>query len=646
MNTENTIIGIDLGTTYSCVGVWKDGKVEIIANDHGERTTPSWVGFNDSERLVGISAKNQSTTNSQNTIFDSKRMLGKPFDDATIKSDIKHWPFKVIKSSDNKPLIQVTYKGEVKELRPEEISAMVLSKMKEIAENYLGYEVKRAVVTVPAYFNDAQRRATKDAGIIAGLTIDRIINEPTAAAMAYGLDKQSQDERNVLIYDLGGGTLDVSLLTIDNGLFEVKSTSGNTHLGGEDFDNKLVTWCLKEFKKKNKSVDVNELLANKKVLGKLRSACEKAKKVLSSNTTANIEVDSLFDGIDFNTKITRAKFESLCEEEFSKCMEPVSQVLLDAKMAKADITDIVLVGGSTRTPKIRELLSKYFNGADLKADINPDEAVAYGAAVQGAVLSKVNDNKINSICLIDVTPLSMGLETAGGLMTKVIPRNSTIPCCKEQTFSTYSDNQPGVTIKIYEGEREFTTHNNLLGTFELTNLPLMPRGVPKINVKFDVDANGIMNVTAIEESTGKSNHITIKNDKDRFTAAQLEQMIKDAEKFKDDDRKMKERLESKNDLENYIYNARNSSVSEDFKAYLSEEDTKEINEVITETMQWLEDNEDCTKEEFDEKRKWAETKLTPIFMTAHSKSYQANPEGQPSARKGRVNPEVVVEEVD
>jgi heat shock protein 1/8 len=646
MNTENTIIGIDLGTTFSCVGVWKEGKVEIIANNQGERTTPSWVAFNDSERLIGAPAKSQVTRNPKNTVFDSKRMLGKQFRDSTIQNDMKHWPFNVIKSSDGKPLIQVTYKGAVKEFRPEEISSMVLSRMKETAENYLGFDVKRAVVTVPAYFNDAQRRATKDAGAIAGLTVERIINEPTAAAMAYGLDKQSADERNVLIYDLGGGTLDISVLTIDNGLFEVRATSGNTYLGGQDFDNNMITWCLKEFKKQNKSVDVKELVTNKKVLGKLRSVCEKAKKTLSSNSSAAIEIDSLFDGIDFCTKITRAKFEALCDDIFTKCMEPVSKVLLDSKMAKADIHDIVLVGGSTRTPKIRELLSKFFNGADLKSDINPDEAVAYGAAIQGAVLAKVNDPKIDTICLIDVTPLSMGIETAGGLMTKVIPRNSTIPCCKEQTFSTYSDNQPGVTVKIYEGEREFTRNNNLLGNFELTNLPLMPRGIPKINVKFDVDANGIMNVTAVEESTGKTNHITIKNDTDRFTSSQLEEMIQEADKFKEDDLKLKEKLEARNDLENYIYNARNSANTEEFKATLSEDDGKKITELVTETIQWLEDNDDCTKEEYDEKRKSVEELLTPIFMASHNKNSQDIPVDPTHGPQEQVSETPIVEEVD
>ncbi len=439
------------------------------------------------------------------------------------------------------------------------------------------------------------------------------------------------------------GTHDVSLLTLDNGLFEVKATSGNTHLGGQDFDNKLVTWCLKEFKRVNKNVNVEEMMTNKKVLGKLRSACEKAKKILSSTVKTNIEVDSLFDGIDFSAQLTRAKFEELCAADFEKSLEPVNQVLLDAKMSKADITDIVLIGGSTRIPKVRELLKKHFNGKEPKQDINPDEAVAYGAAVQGAILAKVNDAKITSMVLVDVTPLSLGIETAGGMMAKIIQRNSTIPCCKEQTFSTYSDNQPGVTVKVFEGEREFTQHNNLLGTFELTNIPPMPRGIPKILVKFDIDANGIMNVTATEESTGRCNKITIKNDKDRLTPKQLEDMIQEAMKFKDDDMKEKERLDARNELENYIYNARNSANTEEFKQNVGEENSKLISDIVKETIQWIEDNPDCSKEEFTDKKKEVESQITPIFMSGYNKEKKEQPETS-EKKPGKRGKKVVVDD--
>ena len=633
MSTETTIIGIDLGTTYSCVAVWKDGRVEIIANDQGDRTTPSWASFTDTERYVGLAAKSQSGANPANTVYDSKRLIGKTFDDPTIQSDIKHWPFVVKKGPNNKPLICVTYKGENKELTPEEISAMVLSSMKETAEVFLGYPIKKAVVTVPAYFNDAQRRATKDAGLIAGLTVERIINEPTAAAIAYGLDKNDGKERNVLIFDLGGGTLDVSLLTLDNGLFEVKATSGNSHLGGEDFDNRLVTWCLKEFKTKNKNIDIESLMKNKKVLSKLKSACERAKKLLSATSSTTIEVDSLFDGIDFKVILSRARFELLCVDDFKKCLEPVEQVLSDTKMPKNDVTDIVLVGGSTRIPKIRELLKEFFNGKEPKQDINPDEAVAYGAAVQGAILAKIRDPKIDAMVLVDVTPLSLGIETAGGQMAKIITRNTTIPCCKEQIFSTYSDNQPGVTVKVYEGERGMTKDNNLLGTFELTGIPPMPRGIPKINVKFDVDANGIMNVTAIEESTNKSNKITIKNDKTRFNADELNDMIEEAKKFAEEDKKNKERLDSRNELENYVYNARNSINTEEFKAKLGEKNCKKINKIVISMIQWIEENPDSTTEEYKEKQKEAECIITPIFMQAYNKQEDKQTTQSPNKNK-------------
>lgn len=629
MNSENTIIGIDLGTTYSCVAVWKNGRVEILANDQGDRTTASYVAFTDTERLIGGAAKSQVAMNPESTVYDSKRMIGRSYDDPVIQNDIKHWPFKVKKSSNDKPLICVKFKGEAKEFTPEEISAMVLTKMKETAETFLGYPVKKAVVTVPAYFNDAQRRATKDAGLIAGLNIERIINEPTAAAVAYGLDKKSEGEKNVLIFDYGGGTLDVSLLTLDDGLFEVKATSGDTHLGGEDIDNKIVEWCLNEFKNKNKNVNMSDVTKNKRALGRLKSASERAKKNLSSATTTQIEIESFFEGIDFVATLSRAKLEALCMDDFKKCFVPIEQVLKDAKMSKNDVTDIVLVGGSSRIPKIREMLKDFFNGKEPKHDINPDEAVAYGAAVQGAILGKVDDKAINDMVLVDVTPLSLGIETAGGQMAKIIHRNTNIPCAKEQTFSTYSDNQPGVTVKIYEGEREFTKFNNLLGTFELSGIPPMPRGIPKIVVKFDVDANGILNVTATEESTNKSNKITIKNDKNRFSKEELEKMVEEANKFAEEDKLNKERLDARNELETYVYNVRNSTNNEEFKSKLGEENSKILTELVNETIQWLDDHNESSTEEYKNKMKEVVSEVTPIMMKAYGGDQQ-QPQFDPS----------------
>jgi heat shock protein 5 len=623
---DGPVIGIDLGTTYSCVGIFRNGSVEIIPNELGNRITPSIVAFTDEERLVGESAKNQGALNPTRTVYSVKRLIGRKYMDKEVQLDKKLLPYNII-NKDGKPYIEVEIKGEKKAFAPEEISAMILIKMKQIAENYLGKEVKNAVITVPAYFNDSQRQSTKDAGMIAGLNVLRIINEPTAAAIAYGLDKKDK-ERNILVFDLGGGTFDVSLLTIDSGVFEVIATNGDTHLGGEDFDNRVLDYLMKKIKKTHNQ-DVSK---NKSAIQKLKTEIEKAKRNLSSSPQAAIEIDELVEGLDFKDSITRSKFEELNMDLFKKTMDPVEKVMGDSGMKKTEIHEVVLVGGSTRIPKIQQLIKDYFNGKEPNKGINPDEAVAYGAAVQGGILGGETSEQTKDLILIDVTPLTLGIETVGGVMSKIIPKETVIPAKKSQVFTTYQDNQTTVTINIFEGERPLVKDNHALGKFDLTNIPPAPRGQPQIEVTFDVDENSILTVTAVEKGTGKTEKLVVTNDSGRLSKDEIEKMLREAKQFEEQDKKVKEKIDAKNSLENYIYSMKNT-VEDKEKGVadkLSESEKETITTSVKEHQDWLNANPEAEKEDYETHMKDLQKVCDPIIAKIYKQGGGPQP-GQDEA---------------
>jgi L1 cell adhesion molecule like protein len=634
-----TAIGIDLGTTYSCCAVMRNSGVEIIASETGSRTVPSMVGFTDTERLIGEAAKNQAALNPQNTVFGVKRLIGRLFTDQSVQDNMKLWPFKVLKK-DNKPIIEVSYLNETKLFKPEELSAMVLQKMKQMAETYLGHPVKNAVITVPAYFNDQQRSATKDSGTIAGLTVLRIINEPTAASFCYGLhEKKGTGEQLVLIFDLGGGTFDVSLLSIDDGVFEVKATNGNVNLGGDDFDERMMKWIIQEFKKKHKK----DLGKSDRALRRLRTACERAKRTLSSQTQATIEIDSLFEGIDYTVVFTRARFEDLCMDYFKQCLQPVERVLQDAKISKSQIHEIVLVGGSTRIPKVQQMLKEFFNGKELNNTVNPDEAVAFGASVQASILTG-QSKQVENMVMIDVTPLSLGIETAGAMMAKIIERNTTIPCKKSQIFSTFQDNQTAVTIQVFEGERMQTAHNRLMGQFDLMGIPAAPRGVPQIEVTFDLDANGMLHVTAVDKASGKSRNIQIKNESGRLSTDEIKRMVDDAEKYKEEDRKHADRISAKSNLEAYAYGLKSSLKEEKLTSKLDPTDKEKVEKKVEEVISWITENDNANKEEYETKRAELEAIANPIISKVYEGMGGQNPhQGVPGHGAGGFDPSMFVD---